>query len=129
MRRLAGVTLVAGLLLAGCASPRNSLGAGSTACFKAIPPALKQVNSKGTLQGVREVDAARLAQRRPELARLGKEHLCLVAFRADYRPGDVPGAAPPGPGRYAVIAVDSRTGEVVASFVTETLPIRFRHQL
>ena len=126
MRRL-GALVAAALLLVSCAGPRNSLGAGSTACFKAIPPAVSAVGRKGSLVGVRQVNAARLAHRRPEFARFDNENLCLVAFRGDFQPGDVPGASDAQPGRYAVVAVDSRRDAVVATYVLDHLPLRFRH--
>ena len=127
MRRFGALVAAGALLLVCCASPRNSLGAGSTACFKAIPPAVSEVGRKGSLVGVRQVNAARLAQRRPEFRRFGNENLCLVAFRGNFQPGDLPGAGSAQAGRYAVVAVDSRRATVVATYVMDHLPLRFRH--
>ncbi|HMC08162.1 MAG TPA: hypothetical protein VKL22_02395 [Actinomycetota bacterium] len=125
MRRFGALVAAGALLLVCCASPRNSLGAGSTACFKAIPPAVSEVGRKGSLVGVRQVSAARLAHRYPEFARFGNENLCLVAFRGNFQPGDFPGSAQAG--RYVVVAVDSRRATVVAIYVLDQLPLRFRH--
>jgi hypothetical protein len=110
-----------------CAAPRNSLGAGSTACFKAIPPAVAEVGHRGSLLGVRQVNAARLARRRPEFARFGNEDLCLVAFRGNFQPDEFPTTASARPGRYAIVAVDSRRARVVATYILDKLPLRFRH--
>jgi hypothetical protein len=129
MRRwVLGVVLLA-LLASACASPRNALGAGSTACFKVIPVAVREVNHIGRLVGVREVNASKLAKRRPEFARLGSHNVCLFAFQGTYRPGDVPGASPPPPGRFAVVAVNPSDGTMVGAFVLAQLPFRFRHPI
>jgi hypothetical protein len=129
MKRAVACVAVTAMLLAGCASPRNGLNAGGTACFKAIPPALDRVHHKGSLVGVRQVNAARLARRRPEFAQFGNRNLCLVAFSGNYQPGDVPNAQPPGPGRYALVVVDLRRTSVVAAAVVEDLPLRFTHRV
>lgn len=127
MRRSALGVVLAALLASACASPRNALGAGSTACFRAIPVAIREVNHIGKLVGVREVNASKLARRRPEFARLGSHNLCLFAFQGTYRPGDVPGAIPPPPGRFAVVAVNPSNDVMVGAFVLGRLPFRFRH--
>ena len=49
----------------------------------------------------------------------------LVAFRGNFQPGDFPGSAQAG--RYVVVAVDSRRATVVAIYVLDQLPLRFRH--
>jgi hypothetical protein len=128
-RRLAGVCLPAVVLvaLAGCAGPRNTLGAGSTACFKALPAAFDAVRHQGRYLGVREVAASRLALRHPEFASLGKETICIVAFAGTYAPGSVQGAPPTASGRYALVAVDAKNAQVEASFVVAQLPLRFGH--
>ena len=126
-------TLVAVLLAAAVASlasctPRNSLGTGSTACIKAIPVAADEVHHKGRPEGVRTVSAASLAKRIPEVAPLGKQTVCLVAFSDDFRPGDVTHAKVQRAGRYALVVVDSHQ-RVVVAFVLDRLPLRFRHQI
>ena len=78
-------TIVTVLLAAGVASlaacmPHNSLGTGSTACIKAIPVAAAEVRHKGKPEGVRTVRAASLANRIPEVAPLGRQDVCLVAY-------------------------------------------------
>ena len=129
MRRL----MVTVLLAATAASlttcmPRNSLGTGSTACIKAIPVAATEVQHKGKPEGVRTVRAASLAERIPEVAPLGRQDVCLVAFSDDFQPGDVTHAKVQRAGRYALVVVDGRQ-RVVVSFVLDRLPLRFRHQV
>ena len=126
-------TLVAVLLAAAVASlasctPRNSLGTGSTACIQAIPVAAAEVHHKGRPEGVRTASAAKLAKRIPEVAPLGKQTVCLVAFSDDFRPGDVTHAKVQRAGRYALVVVDSHQ-RVVVAFVLDRLPLRFRHQI
>lgn len=126
-RRAILACLALAAVLSGCASPRNALGTGSSICFKAIPPAVSAVSHKGTLVGVREVRASTLAQRRPEFTQFGSETLCLVAFKDGFQPGDVPSSTVQEAGNYAVVAVDSRDSKVLAAWVSQDLPIRFRH--
>jgi hypothetical protein len=111
--------------LAAC-TPRNSLGTGSTACIKAIPVAADEVHHKGKPEGVRTVRASNLASRLPEVAPLGRQTVCLVAFNDDFRPGDVTHAKVQRAGRYALVVVDNHQ-MVVAAFVLDRLPLRFRH--
>ena len=127
MRRALLALLALVGLLAAC-TPRNNLGTTSTACIKAIPAATADVHRKGRPEGVREVIAARLAPRLPRLAPLGNQHLCLVAFSDDFKPGDVTSAATQRAGRYAVVVVDTK-GKVLVAFVLDSLPLRFRHPL
>ncbi|HKN90898.1 MAG TPA: hypothetical protein VJ622_11490, partial [Acidimicrobiia bacterium] len=67
--------------------------------------------------------------RLPEADRLGRQRLCLIAFRGPYAAGEIPRAQPAGPGPYAIVAVDSNGSTVLASFVVDELPLRFRHRL
>jgi len=113
--------------LAAC-TPRNSLGTGSTACIKAIPVAAAEVHHKGKPEGVRTVRAASLANRIPEVAPLGRQDVCLVAFSDDFQPGDVTHAKVQRAGRYALVCVDTYQ-RVVVSYVVDRLPLRFRHQV
>lgn len=126
-RGLATVVLaaVAAGSLAAC-TPRNALGTGSTACIKAIPVAADEVHHKGKPEGVREVSAASVVARIPEVAPLGKQTVCLVAFSDTFQPGDVTHARVQRAGHYALVVVDSHR-KVVVSFVLDRLPVRFRH--
>ena len=127
MRRTVVAALLAAALALPACTPRNSLGTGSTACIQAIPVAAAEVHHKGRPEGVRTARAASLAQRIPEVAPLGKQTVCLVAFSDDFRPGDVTHAKVQRAGRYALVVVDSHQ-KVVAAFVLDRLPLRFRHQ-
>jgi hypothetical protein len=129
MRRTVVVVFLAAavLALASC-TPRNSLGTGSTACIQAIPVAAAEVHHKGRPEGVRTVSAASLAKRIPEVAPLGKQTVCVVAFSDDFKPGDVTHAKVQRAGRYALVVVDNHQ-RVVVSYVLDRLPLRFRHQV
>ena len=126
MRRTVAAALLAAALALPACTPRNSLGTGSMACIQAIPVAADEVHQKGRPEGVRTVSAASLAKRIPEVAPLGKQTVCVVAFSDDFKPGDVTNAKVQRAGRYAVVVVDSRQ-RVVVSFVLDRLPLRFRH--
>ena len=115
-------------LLAGCAGPRNALNTATSQCFRALPSARATVNDRGHLVGVRSVLATTLAQRLPQAAPLDRQRLCVIAFRGPYGAGEIPRADPPGPGTYAVVAVDNDGATVLASFVVSELPLRFRHR-
>ena len=114
---------------AACAGPRNTLNTATSHCFRALPLAKATVNNRGHLVGVRSVVATTLAGRLPEADRLGRQRLCLIAFRGPYAAGEIPRAQPAGPGPYAIVAVDSNGSTVLASFVVDELPLRFRHRL
>jgi hypothetical protein len=116
-------------LLAGCAGPRNALNTGTSHCFRALPSARSTVHDRGHLVGVRSVLATTLARRLPQAAPLDRQRLCVIAFRGPYAAGEIPRADPPGPGTYAIVAVDNDGATVLASFVVSDLPIRFRHRL
>ncbi|HWD08086.1 MAG TPA: hypothetical protein VHA57_03220 [Actinomycetota bacterium] len=125
----AALALVSVLGLSGCAGPRNSLGPSSTACFKALPPAFDAVGRQGHYAGVRQVSAATLAKRRPEFAGLGKETICVVAFRGNYPPGSVKGAPANRSGEYALVAIDAKTDKEVGATIVAKLPLRFQHPI
>ena len=128
-RRTIGAAAVALLLAvpAGCAGPRNTLNTATSHCFRSLPLARTTVGQRGRLVGVRAVKAATLARRLPQVEHLGTQRLCVIAFRGPYAAGSVPLAEPPGPGAYAVVAVDERGATVLASAIVDDLPLRFRH--
>lgn len=128
-RRRAGAAAVvaAVVLTAGCGGPRNTLNTAGGPCFRALPLARATVSQQGRLVGVRAVTGTTLARRLPQAQRLGDQRLCLVAFRGSFASGAVPRADPAGPGSYAIVAVDRSGSTVVASFVVDDLPLRFRH--
>ena len=127
--RFIATTAAAVGLLAGCAGPRNSLNTATSRCFRALPAARATVQNRGHLVGVRSVLATKLARRLPQAAPLDRQRLCAIAFRGPYAAGEIPLADPPGPGTYAIVAVDTDGATVLASFVVSDLPLRFRHRL
>ena len=111
----------------GCAGQRNSLGTGSTGCFRALPAAETAVHHQGRYLGVRQVKASTVAKRHPEFAQFGSETLCVVAFQGTFGAGSVAGANPARSGAFAVVVLDAKTAKVVAAFIVDRLPLRFTH--
>ncbi len=130
-RAAAALVAVVGVLavLAACAAPRNALNTPASTCFRGLAPAGAAVGPKGKVIGVRLVRRRELADRLPQAGRIPSESVCAVAYSGDFVPGDVAGADPPGPGRYAVVALDPGATRVLATFVVDTLPVRFRHRI
>ncbi len=137
----AGFGLALGLVaLGGCASAHNSLGTGSSTCFQALPSATKAVHNKGLFLGVRRVRLSQL--RRPPSPAPGQpstsqppttlspsqaeRSVCVVAFQGRFGPGDVE-RAPPRSGNYAIVVIGEHGGDPLRAFVTDTLPLHFRH--
>jgi hypothetical protein len=127
----AGVGLALGVVaLGGCASAHNSLGTGSSACFQALPSATKAVHSKGRLLGVRRVALSQLRRfptTAPTQPNQANRAVCVVAFQGKYAPGDVDHETMARSGNYAVVVVGEHGGQPLRAFVTDKLPLRFRH--
>jgi hypothetical protein len=121
------VAFAAAVAAPACGGPRNTLNTATSQCFRALPLARNTVSNRGKLVGVRSVLGTTLARQLPEAAPLGKQRLCVVAFRGPYGQDDVPRSDPAGPGTYALVAVDHSGSTVLASFVVNDLPLRFRH--
>ena len=121
--------LAAALLLTACAGPRNGLNTPASTCFRGLPAAETAVGDKGKLVGVRRIERGPLVAKVPQAARLQARSVCLVAYRGPFGPGDVSGADPPGPGTYALVALDDRTFLPLATFVLDGLPVRFQHNV
>ena len=124
---VAAVLGAVGLGLAGCDQPRNALGTGASACFPALALAHTAVHREGTLIGVRRANTSRLERRVPEAASLGDATVCIVAYRGQFSAADVDLARGEPSGRYAVVAVDLKHRKVLATFLTNREPVRFRH--
>jgi hypothetical protein len=128
--RVVIVTLLL-LSITACGGARNTLGTPSSVCFKALPGAKDAVNQKGSLVGVRKIQALKLQRHLPQNHQLALipsgESLCVFAFHGKYQPSDVPQAAPHPPGSYAVVALTVKNPNVVAAIVLDQLPTRFRH--
>lgn len=125
---LAVVVLVA-LVLGGCAGPRNSLGTGSTACFRALPPAEAAVHHRGRYLGVRQVKASTVAKKHPEFNQFGGTTLCVAAFQGTFGPGSVTSASPTRSGSYALVLVDAKSAKLLGAFLADRLPLRFSHRV
>ena len=129
-RALAGA-LVLAIGLTGCAGARSALGTSASVCFKALPGASDAVQRKGHLVGVRRVDASLLKQRMPTGSALDtlapKTELCVFAFSGKFTSSTVTSAPPGLTGSYALVALTGTRPRVVAAFVVNRLPTRFRH--
>ena len=138
---VAAVVALAGVTLAGgCTSARNGLGTNASPCFLSLPIAADAVHERGSLQGVRLIDAAAIAAS-PRLrdvlsARVGTPiaTVCAFSYRGSFTPADVEqpfGVTPPGTGPwpYAVVLVSSPGNVLLGTAVLEHEPMRFRHNL
>jgi hypothetical protein len=115
----------------GCAGARNALGTSASACFKALPGANAAVHNRGHLVGVRRVLVSTLHRRLPEDSQLAAmppgAHLCVFAFKGPFKGGDVDLVPPDASGNYAVVALLGSRPAVVAAYLLNQLPTRFRH--
>ena len=117
--------------LTGCAGARSALGTSASVCFKALPGANDAVHRQGHLVGVRRVDASLLQQRMPTGSALDtlapKTSLCVFAFSGSFKSSGVTNAPPGLSGSYALVALTGSRPRLVAAFVVNQLPTRFRH--
>ncbi len=123
--------------LSGCTAARNTLGTNSSPCFHALALAADAVHDRGAFAGVRLLSAASLAKI-PRVEAVAKarsstpvHNVCLVAYRGDFRLTDVArpaGRTPPsGVGHFAVVVVSTPQNKLLATFVLQKEPVRFRH--
>lgn len=124
--------------LSGCAAPRDTLGTNSSPCFRALALAEDAVHDRGAFAGVRLVGYSTLVKQHPRLeaaltARSSTRlrNVCLVSYRGTFRPSQVSrpaGKAPPsGVGHFAIVVVSTPQNQLLATFVLEKEPVRFRH--
>jgi hypothetical protein len=129
--RRAAATAAVVVLAAGCGGARNTLGTSASACYRALPGAKQAVSNKGSFVGVRKFPVSSLQKRvpnDPQLTNLPpKESLCVFAFRGKYQPTDVPQAPVRKEGPFAVVALTLNKPHVVAAYIVDQLPGRFRH--
>jgi hypothetical protein len=127
----AAAAVAVAVLLASCGGARNTLGTSASACYRALPGAKQAVSNKGSIVGVRKFPVSSLQKRvpsDPQLAKLPpKESLCVFAFRGKYQATDVPQAPVRKEGSYAVVALTLKSPRVVAAYILDQLPGRFRH--
>jgi hypothetical protein len=123
--------------LSGCTSARDTLGTNSSPCFHALALAADAVHDRGVFTGVRLVSDTTLAKLHRVEAVLKRRsstplhNVCLVAYKGDYRPGQVErmaGKVPAsGVGHFAIVVVSTPQNDLLATFVLEKEPVRFRH--
>ena len=53
--------------------------------------------------------------------------MCVIAFQGNYGPGDVEHETTQRSGNYAIVVVGEHGGAPIRAFVTNQLPLRFRH--
>ena len=134
------VAVVAGgAVLGACTSPRNALGTTANQCYQALPVAADAVHERGSLQGVMIIDARKLSptsRLRSVLAVQANSPVrtvCAFSYRGVYRTDQVErplGRGPAGStGTYAVVMVSSPQNQLLATFVLDHQPLRFRHEL
>ncbi|HVA02831.1 MAG TPA: hypothetical protein VMU64_03710 [Acidimicrobiales bacterium] len=121
----------------GCTAARNTLGTNSSPCFHALALAADAVHDQGVFAGVRLVSDASLAKhgRMEALIRARSStplhSLCLVAYRGTFRLSQVlhPAGRMPssGVGHFAIVVVSTPQNKLLATFVLEKEPVRFRH--
>ena len=139
-RRLmvAGVlAAVVALGVSGCTAARNTLGTNSSPCFRALALAEDAVHSRGSFSGVRLVPASSLSAlprlRAALTARSSTplHNLCLVSYRGTFRLDQVSRPAGRGPragvGHFAIVVVSNPQNVLLATFVLNREPVRFRH--
>jgi hypothetical protein len=138
-RRLLVVAVVAigTMSLSGCTAARDTLGTNSSPCFRALALAADAVHDRGTFTGVRLVSATALVKlHRLDSVLLQRSstrlrNVCLVSYRGTFRASEVSrpaGRAPSsGVGHFAVVVVSTPQNVLLATFVLEKEPVRFRH--
>jgi hypothetical protein len=138
-RRLGALAAVAlgALTVTSCTAARDTLGTNSSPCFRALALAEDAVHDRGVFTGVRLVSAASLAKLQrvdkvlAQRSRTRLHNVCLVSYRGTFRPDQVKlpaGPVPPsGEGHFAVVVVTNPQNVLLATFVLEKEPVRFRH--
>jgi hypothetical protein len=124
-------------LVAGCTSARDTLGTNSSPCFKALALAADAVHDRGVFTGVRLVSESML-KKIPRVdgvlssrSSTRLRNVCVVAYRGTYLSSQVErpaGRVPPsGVGHFAIVVVSTPQNVLLATFVLEKEPVRFRH--
>jgi hypothetical protein len=132
-----GLVVVGPMWLAGCTAARDTLGTNSSPCFRALALAEDAVHHRGEFAGVRLVSDSTLSKRShfesvlKQRSTTPLHDLCLVSYRGSYRPSQVkrPAGKVPasGVGHFAIVAVSTPQNKLLATFVLEKEPVRFRH--
>jgi hypothetical protein len=124
--------------LTACGAGRDALGTNAGPCFAALPVAKQAVRGRGSLAGVRLVDASHLTARSQRALHklLGMlpapptHDVCLVAYAGSFTPGQVERPVEPPPpgsvGRYAIAVVTTTPKpELLATLVVRHEPLAF----
>jgi hypothetical protein len=139
MRRLLAIGVLAfgSLWLSGCTAARDTLGTDSSPCFRALAIGEDAVHDRGVFKGVRllaDNDVAkehRLETVLKERSSTRLHDVCLMDYSGSYRPSQVrrfAGKVPAsGVGHFAIVAVSTPQNVLLATFVLEKEPVRFRH--
>ncbi len=138
-RRLLAVGVIAfgSLWLSGCTAARDTLGTDSSPCFHALAIGADAVHDRGVFKGVRLLSVNKVAKDHrletvlKERSTTRLHNVCLMAYNGSYRPSQVrrfAGKAPDsGVGHFAIVAVSTPQNVLLATFVLEKEPVRFRH--
>jgi hypothetical protein len=130
----------AGIGVGACGAGRAILGTNTSPCFLALPVAKRAVAGRGSLDGVRLVDVARLTGRGNRALRElldlmpipASHEVCLVAYRGSFTVGQVElpfGPIPPsGVGRYAIAVVTIPGSVLLGTLVVQHEPLSFKHE-
>jgi hypothetical protein len=121
----------------GCTAARDTLGTNSSPCFRALALAADAVHDRGTFTGVRLVSVSMLARFHlldrvvAERSSTRLRNVCLVSYRGSFRPDQVQreagNVAASGVGRFAIVVVSTPQNVVLATFLLQHEPVRFRH--
>jgi hypothetical protein len=143
---LAAAVLVSAVALAGCTSPRDTLGTADSRCYKALPAASQAVHEHGRFAGVRYVstsDLLRALRRHHAVGELATglaggraggtlpahTAACVVAYVGNFSAvaveRDLPTRA--SSGRLALVVVRADDTRVLATIVLRRPPLRFIH--
>ena len=132
-----GVVALGSLWLSGCTAARDTLGTNSSPCFHALAIGEDAVHDRGMFKGVRLVADTMLSKDHhfeSVLEARSSTHLhnvCLMAYSGTFRPSQVrrPAGKVPasGEGHFAIVAVSTPQNVLLATFVLEKEPVRFRH--
>ncbi|HUZ19664.1 MAG TPA: hypothetical protein VMU75_03720 [Acidimicrobiales bacterium] len=128
IRRIAAAGVLASLI-AGCGAPTPGLSNGSvSACYRAIPTGRQAVHDPhATLIGVHRIPADKVRERLPlkeqhQLAADNDTTVCVVAFKGEFRPGQVDLAPSGESGTYAVVLISSKKLRLIDAAVLDHLP-------
>ncbi|MDQ2754626.1 MAG: hypothetical protein M3R71_03645 [Actinomycetota bacterium] len=135
-KRLSATVVIALIiaLTAGCGATRPGFSNGSlSVCYRAIPTAQAALHQAHPhFIGVHRLSADTVANHLPPSVKAQAAPgdldtaVCAVTFQGSFAPGQVDKANPTAQGHYAIVLVSSKHLHLVASFVLDQLPKRFK---